>query len=160
MTLHLKLGVIDLPYADAASYKEVKSRKPKQSSQSSITTGDVAEILEDQYHIMEVFFELHGEEIAEKLAEGMVDTIESLELGAPVALDPYGDAMAWAEQRFREFIRDKEMERLGIPGVPTQAAMDGHSHRFKQPYKKRKSRPSFYDTGLFVGAFKSWVEEQ
>lgn len=158
MTLHLKLGVLDLPYADAASYKEVKQRKPKHMS--SLTTGDVAEILEDQYHVMEVFFELHGQEIADKLAEGMTDTIESLELGAPPGLDPYGDAMQWADQRFREFIRDREMERLGIPGVPTKAAMEGYSKRFKQPYKKRKSRPSFYDTGLFVGAFKAWMEEE
>lgn len=158
-TLHL--GVIDLPYADASSYREVGAKKPKtmpDKETSTITTGDVAEILEAEYHVMEVFYTLHEEFVAEQLTDSMLNAFESIELGAPVGLDPTGDATAAIAQRFREFITNKEIESLGIPGVPTKAAQEGHSRRFKNPYKKRKSRPSFLDTGLYVGAAIAWVD--
>ena len=80
-------------------------------------------------------------------------------MGAPLSLDPGAGATEKIQQRFREFLTNKEMDGLGIPGVPTQASIEGHSKRFKQPYKKRKSRPSFVDTGLYQAAMKVWTEE-
>jgi len=152
----LFLGVMDLPYADGASYREAGRRKPKQMGSS--TTGDVAAILEEKYHIMEVFFELHGDEIAEDLVNSLAGAIENIDMGAPTSIDALGEAGSKIEERFRDFLMKKEMESLGIPGVPTQASLEGHSKRFKHPYAKRAPRPSFIDTGLFEGSFKAWVD--
>jgi hypothetical protein len=49
------------------------------------------------------------------------------------------------------------MDTLGIPGVPTLAAQEGRSSRFKKG-KGKGPRKSFIDTGLYVGSFKSWVD--
>lgn len=154
----LHLGVLDLPYADPASYKATKTRKPKTKPEGSMTTGDVADILEDKYHPMEVFFELHSEDIGEQYLESMQDALDNIHMGAPATLDLTGDATAFIEDRFKQFLTNKEMESLGIPGVPTKAALEGHSKRFKQPYKKRNPRPSFIDTGLYQASFKAWIE--
>lgn len=157
--MKILFGVIDLPYADS-SYSEMGVRKPKgETKDRGISTGDVAEILENEYHIMEVFFELHGDFVADKLTDAMEGALENAALGAPVTLDPGAEAAEEIQQRFRQFIENKEMEGMGIPGVPTQAALQGHSKRFKNPYKRRKPRPSFRDTGLYVGAFRMWTEE-
>lgn len=152
----LKLGVLDLPYAEGASYKAAGKRKPKHMSNS--TTGDVAEILEGKYHVMEVFAELHGDEIAADIADSYMGAVESLQMGAPMTLDPAGEAMGKIKERFDNFITNKEMDSLGIPGVPTLASLEGHSKRFKHPYAKRSSRPSFIDTGLYEGSFIPWID--
>ncbi len=66
MTLTLHLGVIDIPYSDASYTAAPKGRKIGRARRGKITapppqsnhktTGDVAEILEAKYHIMETFF--------------------------------------------------------------------------------------------------------
>lgn len=142
--MKLHLGVIDLPYpADA----------------EGLTTGDVAEILEDKYHPMEVFFELHGQEIADALANGMEGALESLLMGAPpqaIARAAEG-ALSGVQAQFKTFLSSREMEGLGIPGVPTKAALDGVNHRLKK--RKGAPRPSFIDTGLYQSSFRAWMSE-
>jgi hypothetical protein len=147
-TLHL--GVIDQPYDNSVG----------------ATTGMVAEILEDKYHVMEVFFESRVDEVIGALERSIQGAIDALDMGAPVEnIDPFGGATGEIEAAFRHFLDSKEMESLGIPGVPTQAALDGVSHRFKNPrYKntkggkkvKRAPRPSFIDTGLYEASMKAW----
>ena len=154
-TLHL--GVIDLPYADQASYKELKVGKPKVKAGGSMTTGEVADILEDRYHVMEIFYEIHEEKIIDGLRSSYEGAMENILMGAPVAQDPAADAVSGIENDFRTFLTSGEIEKLGIPGVPTQAAKDGVSFRFKRPYAKRKPRPSFVNTGLYEASFRAWV---
>lgn len=153
-TLHL--GVIDLPYADA-SYKSVKRRKPKTSSSGSKTTGDVATILESKYGIMSFFYEKYETQIMTKLEESFAGAARSMALGAGVTMDPSAGAATEIEAMFRDFLANKEMDGQ-VAGVATQASLDGVSHRFAQPYKKRRPRPSFIDTGLYEGSFKVWVD--
>lgn len=140
-TLHL--GVIDLPYTYGSGSK---------------TTGDVAEILEDKYHVMEHFYELHSVQIVENISDSLVGSFESLMSGAPPRGDLYAGGTAKIEEAFKNFLTNKEMDALGYPGVPTAAAQRGVSHRFKKPYKKRAPRPSFIDTGLYESSFKAWVD--
>lgn len=143
MSLTLHLGVIELPY----SYGD-----------TSMTTGDVAEILEGKYHIMEQWYTHREQKVADDLTEGMTDALEALLMGAPPTLDPFGSATSKMEQDFRTFLDSKEIESYGIFGVPTQAALKGVSHRFKKPYAKRGPRPSFIDSGLYQSAFRAWVD--
>lgn len=156
----LHLGVIELSYADfdPATGKKRKGRKKKDRN-GSLTTGDVAEILESKYHVMEIFFQEHEEEILGYISDAMVGALETALMGGPSNADPYAAANDKIKVAFQTFIESGEMERLGYPGVPTQAALDGVSHRFKHPYAKRPARPSFVDTGLYVNSFKAWLDD-
>lgn len=148
-TLHL--GVVDVPYSQAPSPRQ---RQPKAGT---VTTGDVATWLENKYHVMEVFWEEKADAvIVPMLEKSITGAIENLFLGAPPSNDPFGGATSKIEDAFKLFLTTKEIERLGIPGVPTEAAKRGFSHRFKNPGKRRAARPSFIDTGLYVASFKAW----
>jgi hypothetical protein len=138
-TLHL--GVLDVPY----------------EQQGGKTTGTVAEILESKYHVMETFYEQHKQEIADALAQALVDASETMMMGAPTVADPFGPATSQIEDQFKQFLSSQEMDKLGVPGVPTQAAKEGRSKRFKKG-KGRGPRPSFIDTGTYAAAMKAWVD--
>lgn len=161
MTRILHLGVVDVPYVDkeapAAQRKRIKAGKRPASNE--LTTGDVAEILEDKYHVMEVFYELHKDDVAKDLEKSVAGALETILLGGPSDVDPFGGATNKIEERFTDFLTNREMEKLGYHGVPTQAAIEGVNHRLKHPYaKKNKRRPSFIDTGLYQRSFKAEVE--
>jgi hypothetical protein len=152
----LNLGVVDLPYNEAPPPGR-RGRRKKKVTGGTQTTGDVARWLEDRYHVMEVFAELHLEDaIVPAIENSLHGTIESLLMGAPVTIDAYGGAMSAIEDRFRKFIDAKEMDSLGYPGVPTQASIKGIRRRFKN--RLDPDRPSFQDTGLYETAFKAWME--
>lgn len=156
--MKLHLGVVDVPYValepPGAYKKRIKAGKHPGAGHK--TTGDVADILEAKYHVMEIFWQLHEEENVRDLTVGMRDALETLMVGGPLHLDPFAEAESLIEGRFRRFLTDKEMDRLGYPGVPTKASLKGVSHRFKR--KRGPARPSFVDTGLYEAAFKAWSE--
>ena len=135
----LHLGVIDVPYA----------------RRGGKTTGDVAEILEAKYHVMEVFYRQNDAHVARSLEKSVAGALESLLLGAPPSIDAFGAGTSRIEDRFKQFLSRREIEKLGYPGVPTGAALRGVSHRFKK--KRGGRRPSFIDTGLYQSSFKAWV---
>lgn len=150
-TLHL--GVIDLPYVAAPP----AGRRRKKTVGGTVTTGDVAGFLEAKYHVMEVFAELHAEDtIAPALESSLAGALESILMGAPLSIDPYGSATSAIEDRFRQFIDQKEMDALGYPGVPTRASIIGIRRRFKN--RLDPGRPSFQDTGLMESSFRAWVD--
>lgn len=152
----LVLGVIDFPYALTPSSD--RRRRRRGAKRAPPSTGDVAEILEGQYHIMEVFYHQHEDDITEALTNALEHAIENLEAGAPLNIDAFGSATSKIEDKFKAFISNREMEQLGYPGVPTEAAKRGVSHRMARPYKRRAPRPSFLDTGTYMSAMKAWVE--
>lgn len=146
----LHLGVLDLPYVN-------KRTKGQKRSVSTITTGDVAEILEAEYSIMETFAD-HGD-LGSIIEKSLAVTVENLMIGGPLDQDPFGEATSDIHDSFQKFIDNREMEKLGVAGVPTQAALQGKSKRFKSGYTKgRKRRPSFQDTGLYETSFRAWVD--
>ncbi len=151
--MQIHLGVIDLTYGD----------------KGSISTGEVAKILEDQYSVMGNFVDLHIGEIAEVMAISVSEAIDSLISGAPATLNPFGQAEQDIQQMFVKYIDDEEIAQTGQEGVPTQAALDGVRTALKKRkeiknIKKYRSRirgtrrPSFLDTGLYRDSFKVWVE--
>ncbi len=109
---------------------------------------------------MEVFAEdVGGEAIGEALAHSVAGAIENLVSGAPATISPTGEAESEIESAFRHFIVQEEMAGLGVPGVPTAAALKGINHRLRHPYaKSNPRRPSFVDTGLMLANFKAWVD--
>ncbi len=164
----LNLGVVDLPYVEqqqpgtkvrkAGRGGRPRPHKAHAAKFSNSTTGDVAEILEARYHVMEHFWELHKEEVAEDFADSLSGALETFLMGGPANLNVYGTATSKLEDRFKQMLSQRELDTIGYPGIPTAAAQAGVSHRFKRPYAKRAARPSFVDTGLYAASFKSWVE--
>lgn len=159
-TLHL--GVIDIPYAyEQEGERKTKKRKGKKKKKvvKSTTTGDVAEIIEEKYHLMETFFEVHEDRIAEVLTESLAGAVESQLMGAPASADQFAAGTQEINAMFKHFVASREAERVNIPGTPTRAALKGVSHRRAHPYAKANPRrPSFIDTGLFVDNFMSWID--
>jgi hypothetical protein len=144
--MKLNLGVIDVPYVD---------------SKDAQTTGDVADILEAKYHVMEIFYEQHAADVVMPALESSVSAVfENVVTGAPPPEDIFAPGADVIRKAFDDFITKQEMDALGYPGVPTQAARDRESQRFKRPYNKQPSRPrpSFVDTGEYLDSFRAWVE--
>jgi len=135
----IHLGVSDIPYAEGTQ-----------------TTGDVAEILEDKYHVMQVFYEQHKEDMAADLESSLAGQLENMMAGAPPPNKPFGSAESAIEDRFRRFLGEGEIETLGYPGIPTKAALAGVNHRLET--NKGSPRRSFIDTGLYESSFTCWVD--
>lgn len=151
-TLHL--GVTDIPYAT----DEARKVKGKKVQVKTMTTGDVAEILENKYHVMELFFEEHSDFIVGEIEKSLAGAIENVAMGAPPG-DPFGAGTQIIDEMFKKFVTEGAVEKLGIPGTPTKAALKGVSHRWKHPYSSENPRrPSFVDTGLYVDNFISWID--
>jgi hypothetical protein len=162
----IKLGVVDIPYVEnetkQALSNRVKAGKKNPHSRppgTAISTGDVAEILEAKYGIMKRFFKAKEKEIRARLEEDIRDALETLMATGHELKNPFGDTEAKIKELFSDFLSLREIERLGIPGVPTKAAQRGVNHRMKRPYVKRGPRPSFIDTGLFEASFAAEIEK-
>jgi hypothetical protein len=111
---------------------------------------------------MEFFYKTHEDEVVSAIEDAVGDKLENLMMGAPGSGDfdqlfEEGDLSA-VEDTFRKFLDAKEMDGQ-VPGVPTAASLRGVSHRMKNPYAHRASRPSFIDTGMYQANFRAWVEE-
>lgn len=143
MAIVLHLGVVDVAYTEQG--------KPT-------TTGDVAEILEQKYSVMQTFVDLHEDDIADAIAFKMAGLLESAVKGDPVNVKnlefPQVDTM------FRDYLDAGEWEQQK-GNMPTMAAVKGVKRSKKQPFKKtNKTRPSFIDTGLYQSSFRSWVDKK
>lgn len=134
ITLHL--GVMDIPYGD-----------------ENTTTGDVAELLEGKYKIMQTFFDRYGQDIADMMANDIAASLENMIAGAPPTRDPLAESMSRTHNLFVAFLDNEEMN--GLAGIPTRRAMEGISKRFKN--KKGDPRASFVDTGNYQASMRSWV---
>lgn len=157
--MKLALGVLDVGYSDA-------------SAKGATTTGEVAEILEDRFHVMETFATQYEDFIAEELTVSTANALDSLSHGAPSNLKPTKEAEQAIEAKFRQFLDNDEMSKivaglspelraaLGAAGNFGGAAAAGVNHRKKHPYsKKNKARPAFIDSGLYQASFRAWVEK-
>ena len=149
----LHLGVVDLPYVQAAPSS---NRRRSTSAPGHQTTGDVAGWLENRYHVMAHFAELRGPDIAAALEASVAGALETVLMGGSPATNLFSSAEGKIEETFRRFVESKEMGALGYPGIPTQASLEGKSQRFKS--RRGPVRPSFLDTGLFLQSFRAWVE--
>jgi len=174
----LILGVIDVPYANSAPehVKRVRTISGKKGRATAIaapatpsafkSTGDVAQILEDKYHIMQTFFDIHKKDIAKAMEESIGEAFETLisrSALSNVSIDrnvrnSTNAAASDIERMFKNAISMREFDGR-IKGAPTQASLDGVNHRLKHPYsKKNPARPSFRDTGLYQASMKAWFE--
>jgi hypothetical protein len=153
ITLHF--GVIDLPYSFRAPIIARGKKRGKRPSGAQ-TTGDVAGYLENKYHIMEHFYQVRQKQIVGDLEKSLQGALENLLLGAPVTSAPFAEAASSIEDRFKKFLGNREIEKLGYPGIPTKAALRGVNHRLS--LNRGARRPSFIDTGLYQSSFKVIID--
>lgn len=140
----LHLGVVDVAYSD---------------KDGTTTTGDVAEYLEDDYHIMRTFLELNEGFISETLVDQVAGAIESIAQGNRMSSLNLNPAMGKIEERFRDFLDSGEMQRTLPATQPIKAADAGVNHRKKKPHAKaNKPRQAFIDTGLYQASFRAWID--
>ena len=139
----LVLGVVDVPYDDRGE---------------STSTAQVASWLETKYNVMGTYVELHRHDIEKSLINSMEGALEDLYAGSPIK-DPYADAMQEVQAGFRMFLMTGEIEDAGVEGVPTQAALDRKSHRFKNKVSDH-ARPSFIDTSTYEMSMRAWIDEK
>lgn len=137
--MNLALGVEDFPYKDG----------------KSVSTGDVAEILERRYHVMEAFADMHKDEIAQAISHALMGALENRMMGAPLPENPYAQAEEDIKAAFRQFLDLEDMAGR-FEGVPTEAALKGVNHRLKK--KRGIRRPSFIDTGQYQASFTARIE--
>lgn len=146
MSLTLHLGVAEIPYGDSAD---------------GMTTGDVAEILEEHYEVMATFYARHEDDIAALIKHAVAGAIENKLMGAPTPGNPLAGAESKIEELFRKFLSDREIEQpahgVAPYTIPTMAAVLGLSARFKGKRNPAGRRPSFIDTGLYQSSFRAWV---
>lgn len=132
------LGVIDIPY----DYGD-----------SSATTYEVAEDLQERYKLFTHFWDLHQKEIIPEVGETLAWAIVNhIQYGAPM---PGGELLGETMKAFNVFLEGEEMAGLSIDGVPTQAALEGKNSRLK--IERGERRPSFIDGGLFKSSFVAWI---
>jgi hypothetical protein len=118
-----------------------------------VTTGDVANRLEDRYHIMETYVSRNKKMIAKEVMEEILGTKGRRTLHPMDAL----------QKGLKQAISNREFD--GLPGVPTKAAQMGVSSRFKNGKRRGKSkvsgvpRPSFIDSGIFQNAIRVVLDE-
>ncbi len=149
MILHI--GVIDVPEPEGS------------------TTGEVADKLEEKYGIFTAFIESNLPFIVDRITESAAGALDDALNGVKTqgVFERAGDLIT---TRFKEFISLQEVEKLGIKGTPTMAALMGISYRtasgltstkvrgrkYKRVYGAR--RPSFIYSGAFQASLKCWVE--
>jgi hypothetical protein len=130
---------------------------PYDNKTGTADTVAVAKILEAKYGLFSAFYTRHENDIKALLIDSLAGALENLHMGAPLPANPFEGSMAKLQALFKKFLYTQEVEQMGIPGVPTKAALDGVSHR-----KKKKTyghrRPSFIDSGTMELAFRSWME--
>ncbi|MGC9216178.1 hypothetical protein [Acidithiobacillus sp.] len=162
----LMLGVENVAYSDP----DVKG---------ATTTGEVATILEDKYHVMRVFVELHGQTIADVIARNIANDLDALLHGERISKLPLQGAMGNIESGFRDYLSADEWQKTS--GQAIAAAQNGVSHRFKNAQNKtvsakgvvkagggmgmtavakksRGPRPAFIDTGLYSASFRAEIK--
>jgi len=154
----LALGVLDVAYSDA-------------NGGGAKTTGDVAQILEGRYAVIETFYESRKDKIAEWMAEAISDEIDHIVNGRRPNREPLAGAMEQIEAEFRAFLDANEMAHLvagftdyerdyfiSKTGGFTGAASRGVNHRLKNPYSSENpARVAFVDTGLYQQSFRAWT---
>lgn len=140
--MKLNLGVIDEAYSAGNGVQ---------------TTGKVARILEDNYHVMEKFYELHGEAVSKAVSDAVGGAIESMLRGGEQVVGPALD-VSRIKAQFMSYLDSGEWEKAS--GQRIKAAHNRHTvhHNDGSTEQSRRSDKAFVRTGQYENAFIAWIE--
>jgi hypothetical protein len=170
-SLVLHMGYLNTPYTDKVMSAPMRAaraaiaRKLRRGYSKSMTAEDVGSILETNYNIVEVFQEIHNEEIMEPIVEAAAEMARDVVVAVGLSerrkfasekmVNYMKPKTKEIEKMFRSFLDMEEMNgQIGPSGfsVPTQASLTGKGRRTKRPGH------SFIDTGVLRAAFAAWVD--
>jgi len=148
----LHFGFVDVPYPGQIAKRNSRGRFLRRADRSV----DVAEALEKRYHIVETFSDQMLDYISEELSyyydEQLEELFESRTRSGP------GKFARNITLAFRDFIRKGGMDDA-VRGVPTKASIEGKTWRPGYgKFPTGETRPSFIDTGTYIGSFRAWVD--
>lgn len=135
--MKISLGVMEIPYADDGK-----------------NTGEVAEILEGKFHVMQIFADKNLDKIAGYIEDGIAGALESVAAGAPENFNVFGSAMENITDRFHEYIDNEEH---GILTKEKKYGTQKAGARKKRQYRKATNKTTFVDSGLYRNNFVAWV---
>ena len=116
---------------------------------------EVGDILEAKYGVIRHFAHDNEGAIRAMMVAQSEKTVKAMIAGRRPTMKPTLDEF---KAMFRRYILAKSLDGR-VRGVPTKASLRGVNHTLKHPYaKKNPVRPSFFDTGLYVSAFRAWVK--
>lgn len=152
--MKLNLGVLDVAYSDAGSG-------------GATTTGEVAQILESQYGVMQVFYNENAAKIAQWLADDMTASINKLIKSGraidlakrpsqarhmlhgaerTVAGEQSGSYTYGADQKieneFRDYIHSSKYARMTISSITANPVIRSGGVRAAAGYSKRFKNPN------------------
>lgn len=136
--------------------KRIQAWQEGKTDDGPATTVTVAQALEEKYHVMGEFVEHHKDELGGIMVNSLEGALEDLYASGHVAQDPLAEAGSEIAAAFRHYLMSAEIESYGLPGVPTKAAIERKSSRFKKG--EGNARPSFIDTGAYELATRAWFE--
>jgi hypothetical protein len=172
--MKLNLGILEVSYSTAHTGDMAKN--------SQTTTFEVATKLEENYHVMQTFYDSRKQKIADFLADDMAHSLQDMMNGRRIGGSKsamftnkfHGISESYStsslsygadqkiEAEFRSFIFSNEMQKMNIAatGKPlSMAAFKGVNFRKKHPYSiKNKPRVAFVATGLYVSSFMAWTQ--
>lgn len=155
MTITFNLGVTNKPYPYTTRLRHVAGKRRRVTAPK--TTVEVMEILEAKYGVIDAFYTSKKPVIDKICLRYLKADLDHQMRGGDASKNPLAGAMVEIEELFVKFIEKRQVEKLGIPGVPTQAALQGVQHkRGRKTFGAR--RPSFDDTGLYKNSFRAWVD--
>ena len=123
---------------------------------NGVPLPDVANILEGKYGLFSEFAKDQHDVITKAMHDSVSSAVTNLLAGAPPGMDPFAQGCSEIDAAFQRFLDTSRIEKLGVAGVPTGAALKGVNHRKKKNRGAR--RPSFIDTGILRTNFVSWVD--
>lgn len=138
--MKLNLGVLDVGYT---------------AGTTPTTTAKVARILEDQYHVMESFYELHKREIHEALNDAVLGAVGDMLADAQPRFNLPLDTI---KRQFNDYLDSGEWEQ--VSGQYIEAAHNRHRvhHRDGSTEMSRRSNRAFVRTGLYEQSFRAWID--
>lgn len=155
MIITFNLGVTNKPYPYTTRLRHVMGRQRRLRAPK--TTVEVMEILEAKYGVIDAFYTSKKPQIDRICLRYLKADLDHQMRGGDPSKNPLVGAMAEIEELFVKFLDKRQVEKLGISGVPTQAALEGVQHkRGRKTFGNR--RPSFVDTGLYKDSFRAWVD--
>lgn len=137
----LNLGVIDEAYTAAGG--------------GSKTTLQVARILESKYHVMETFYELHGQSVHKALNDSVRGAVQSMLLDDAPRFDL---DITKIKAAFTNYLDSGEWEKAS--GQYIKAAHNRHQvhHNDGSKEQNRRSNRAFIRTGQYLQAFQAWLK--
>ena len=151
--MKLKLGVIDVPEPEGG------------------TSYTVGKELEEKYQLFSKFAEYDMSNIVKMLSESAAGALETMQITGQMPPDPFAAAGEEITDSFKKFIQNETLASMGVPGVPTKAALEGRTLRTKggknvskvkkgQQFKEivGARRPSFIYSGVLQSSLKVWVD--